>query len=241
MALKLFKYEDKPRDSNGFILTGKDRLYFFLNNPGWLKYYFSWRKTLIIKKNNPDATALDYELPWFTYGAIEWIRNYLRPDMRVFEYGAGGSTLFIGRRVKELISIDHYEPWYLTVLKEVENRRLNGVNIRLIEPEKGCKPGFLSNTFPEYRDYNFEKYVKAIDEYPDHYFDLVIIDGRAREACIGEAISKIRAGGYLLLDNSDRPNYSSALKSLDIYAREDFFGYGPFLDYFWNTTVWQIR
>lgn len=63
MALKLFKYEDKPRDSNGFILTGKDRLYFFLNNPGWLKYYFSWRKTLIIKKNNPDATALDYGLP----------------------------------------------------------------------------------------------------------------------------------------------------------------------------------
>ncbi|MBU6399666.1 MAG: hypothetical protein KGS61_05060, partial [Verrucomicrobia bacterium] len=36
---------------------------------------------------------LDLELPWFAYAAIDFLDRYLRPDMRVCEYGSGGSTL----------------------------------------------------------------------------------------------------------------------------------------------------
>jgi hypothetical protein len=34
-----------------------------------------------------------------------------------------------------------------------------------------------------------------------------LVDGRARKACIVHAIPKIKQGGYLIIDNSDRNYY----------------------------------
>ena len=50
-------------------------------------------------------TPLDLELPWFSYAAIDFLKQYLRADMRVGEYGSGGSTLFFARRTKSVFSI----------------------------------------------------------------------------------------------------------------------------------------
>ena len=36
---------------------------------------------------------LDRALPWISFGAIDFIGRSLRPDMTVFEWGSGGSTL----------------------------------------------------------------------------------------------------------------------------------------------------
>ena len=50
------------------------------------------------------------ELVW-TYPAIEFIDNLLRPDYQVFEYGGGHSTLWWARRVARVITIDHDREW----------------------------------------------------------------------------------------------------------------------------------
>src|SRR5258706_2236050 len=45
-------------------------------------------------------TPLDLEIPWFSYGAIDFLDQYLKPHMKVCEYVSGGSTIFFGKRVK---------------------------------------------------------------------------------------------------------------------------------------------
>jgi hypothetical protein len=40
------------------------------------------------------SSPLEIELPWISYAAIDFLDGYLKPDMTVYEYGSGGSTLF---------------------------------------------------------------------------------------------------------------------------------------------------
>lgn len=59
----------------------------------------------------------------------------------------------------------------------------------------------------DYLNYSFKKYVKSIDEYPDGYFDLILVDGRARPSCILHSIPKLKSGGLLVVDNAERSYY----------------------------------
>ncbi len=46
----------------------------------------------------PGATLrvlLDEGLPWITFPAMRWLHGHLRPSMSVFEWGSGGSTVFL--------------------------------------------------------------------------------------------------------------------------------------------------
>ena len=52
--------------------------------------------------------------------------------------------------------------------------------------------------------------MNAIDEIPG-LFDLIVIDGRAREACLDAALSRLSPGGIILFDNTNRRRYRSAL------------------------------
>ena len=61
---------------------------------------------------------------------------------------------------------------------------------------------------------SFERYVRAIDDYPDGHFHVVSVDGRARVACLERALAKIAPGGLLILDNSQRDRYKPALSRL---------------------------
>lgn len=71
-----------------------------------------------------------------------------------------------------------------------------------------------------YANASFEEYVKSIEEYPDESFDLVLVDGRHRSFCIPHAIPKVRPGGYLMLDNSDRRGYRDAISLMSDFKRD---------------------
>ena len=60
-----------------------------------------------------------------------------------------------------------------------------------------------------------EAYLAPLDQLSDSSIDLFLIDGRHRVESIKRAMDKIRPGGYLVLDNCDRPEYS---KSFEILA-----------------------
>ena len=103
---------------------------------------------------------------------------------RVFEYGSGGSTLWFAERVTELVLVEHDSAWYGQVTKSV--RLFTNSKIWLRVPSQtisGFEPA-RSLTFEEYREFNFKEYVESIHNFPDNYFDIVFIDGRAREACL---------------------------------------------------------
>ncbi|MDM8553379.1 hypothetical protein QUF75_01430 [Desulfococcaceae bacterium HSG7] len=61
---------------------------------------------------------------------------------------------------------------------------------------------------------SFQKYVCSIDQYPNEYFDVVLIDGRARPSCIYRGINKVSNGGLLILDNADCAYYSKGMNLL---------------------------
>ena len=81
-----------------------------------------------------------------------------------------------------------------------------------------------------------------IDFYPDNFFDLVIIDGAQRHTCMKQAIPKVRSGGYLLLDDSNRPDYLTNVELLKEWKRKDFLSPKPYVEgvrLLSPTTIWQ--
>jgi len=191
-------------------------------------YFFDTKDTPLYRKE-----------PWIVKGAIDWLSTYLNRDMVVFEWGSGGSTLFTAKRVKKIISIEHNYEWFLKTQIHLWLSGISNCQYKLIEPEDDT----LNNVFTlkykssseRHQHQNFEKYCKAIDSFPDNYFDLIFIDGRARDLCIEHAKNKIKPGGYLLLDNSERERYQSAINKLSDFKRTDFVSLGS------TTSIFQKK
>jgi hypothetical protein len=177
--------------------------------------------------------------PWMTYRSIRFLENYLRDGMSVFEYGSGGSTAFFLDRGCELVTVEHDGKWAAAVEDRLgDHPRWTN---HLVPPEGVDENGSPADPYTYVSGDNhlvFREYVRTIDAYDA--FDLVSVDGRARPAALRHAISKVRPGGVLLLDNSEREEYApgAALVDAQDWLREDLPGPGPYNDYFWQTTVW---
>lgn len=218
-------------------------IHLLLHETFQIKLAHLWVRSLL-----PGHNALNDKVQWITFKAKAWMESYLKPDMSVFEYGSGGSTLFLSRRINTLISVEHDKSWYRKVSSALSREKISNCEYILCEPEEkisgaifSCDCKTYTSALRKYAGMNFEKYVKSIEKYPGGSFDLVIVDGRARLSCIAHALSKIRPGGYLMLDNSERERYSDAISFLADYKRTDFFGIGPYSTYLWQTSVWKIE
>jgi len=188
--------------------------------------------------------------PWITFEAAEWLESFLsfrNKNAVGFEYGSGGSTVYLARHLKKLISVEHDKKWYKYISKILRDNIITNCEYLLIEPEKINDKNInisknmkkYTSAVPKYMGMTFEKYVKYIESFPDNIFDLIFVDGRARPSCILHAISKVRPSGYILLDNSERKLYQEVEKKLSNWERKDFFGPGPYNLYFWQTTIWK--
>lgn len=52
--------------------------------------------------------ALGNPIPWLTYPAIEFLKSYVRPGMRILEFGTGASTVwFVRRGCRVLVTISY--------------------------------------------------------------------------------------------------------------------------------------
>ena len=214
-------------------------------HPGEIRFARDWLRSLL-----PGHSPLDDELPWVTFRAIRWLKGYLRPEMKVFEYGAGGSTLFLAKRVRELVSVEHDETFHAVVAASLAKEGIHNCRLILIRPEKLSRENALglvydTTSFTSFGSGHagecFAKYVKAIDQYPDGYFDLVMVDGRARASCVRRALPKVKPDGALLLDNSERPGYAVARRLLDGFPCLDMFGIVPWNLDPYQTSVWRIE
>lgn len=208
------------------------------------QFFFPWLSSLI-RRNLLGHNALKDNVPWITFKARIWLENYLKPDMSVFEYSSGGSTIFISKRVKEVFSIEHDKDWYQIISNEIRNQHIDNCKLLLIEPETDLfnredysDPNNYISSLPIYLNMNFRRYVLSINEFPDEYFDLVFVDGRARPSCITNSIPKIKPGGYLMLDNSERERYSYGKKLLSEWPSKNYYGLLPYGIYT-ETTVWR--
>jgi hypothetical protein len=198
-------------------------------------------------KSRKIGYLLNAPSPWITFSALDFISERLDKEMKVFEYGSGGSTLFWLKWDPVIISIEHDPVWFEAVRRRLKPE--NRIEYRLVEPEKSeVEPGVNDPSDPYqyssesdlYRGYSFQKYVSQIDQYPDDYFDLVFIDGRARPSCILHSVKKIKKGGIIVLDNAERKYYTQkAGYLLKDFQHIEFAGCGPCYRWQWKTDIYK--
>lgn len=170
---------------------------------------------------NSSVSTFELQQPWIALNSISFLRRILRRDSRVFEYGSGGSTLFFAKRVREVFSVEHDRKWFENVQRKLVSENIKNVNLKFSEPslcdmdavDPSDPNGYMSGA-KELKDYSFEVYVKNIEVFPNEYFDIIFIDGRARTSCIKHSVPKLKKGGFLIIDDADREYYFKNTKVL---------------------------
>jgi glycosyltransferase involved in cell wall biosynthesis/SAM-dependent methyltransferase len=148
-------------------------------------------------------------IPWYTYPAIEFIEDKIESNFKVFEFGSGNSTLWWAEKVNEVISIESDGSWFNLINQQMPSN----VQLHLESDE--------------------QKYADFISQYPDRYFDLIVIDGANRNSCLNNSLNKLKDDGWLIFDNTDDHRYDRSLKILasNGYKRIDFWGLIPTYTY----------
>lgn len=206
-------------------------------------WYPLWRYTL----NRKDGLSVGR--PWITFASAAFLKRVLRPHMRVLEWGSGGSTVFFASRVQSLETVEHEADWYQHVASTLQARNLTNVNLHCIGPA-ALPPGEVrSKERPEdyytgnrqYLSCEFRAYASMADRFPDASFDLVSIDGRSRPACFQHGWTKVKPGGFLMLDDAQRAHYASIHEAMAQrrWTRIPFYGPGPYGGAFRFTCLWQ--
>ncbi len=204
--------------------------------PGTVGYLPAWLRSLASRQS-----PLDSQVPWIPYPALRYLEEHLNSGSHVFEYGGGGSTLWLAQRVGHLTTVEHHATWHSVIHKALEDRHASNVTLLLREPDLAGTSETAPNGFPYLSariSGSFEGYVRAIDEVPDGSLDLVIVDGRSRMAALKHAISKLRVGGLLMLDDSYRRRYEEAYRILGSWHRDEFCGIRPYSLSPSRTTFW---
>lgn len=162
----------------------------------------------IDKENNP--------IPWYTYPAIEYLKQLDFTNKTIFEWGSGYSSLFWAKRAKEVVSVESDKKWFNIINKNKFN------NLKIIFCEKK------------------DDYIKAIIN-QNKKFDVIVIDGEYRYECAKNAIKCLADGGMIILDNSDWfPKTIEILRSYGL-IQIDFNGFGPINNYTWTTSIFLSK
>jgi hypothetical protein len=133
--------------------------------------------------------------PWLAQGAIRFLNQALPRDGVGLEWGSGRSTQWFGSRLRRLVSIEMDEDWYRTVNGQTAG--LESVDLRHINIEHPID----EPSVPEYHP--VPQYVAVIEEFAVGSLDFVLVDGHYRQACVRAALSRVRPGGLLAVDNTD--------------------------------------
>ncbi len=156
--------------------------------------------------------------PWLSPVAIDFFDKFLDSDMIGLEYGSGYSTQFYAERVNKIVAVEHHKEWYQKIKSQLSEIGLKNVEYRHIP--KGQKRKLkTSELFPQLPasfelSSHYLKYFEYIKQYPNNYFDFIIIDGRARVESGLNAMPKLKSSGLLVLDNSERERYAPLVEIL---------------------------
>lgn len=178
--------------------------------------YRHWLQSLLAIYDIDALIRLD--VPWWTYDAIGKVEAFLqaRPNVRVFEWGSGASTVWLAKRAGSVVSIDHDAPWVEFSAPRLAEQGNAQVELVPADARPDPDPQFLSGK-PGYAGQTFRAYVDAIERH-EGLFDLIVIDGRARATCLEKAVGRLAQGGLIVFDNSHRSRYRKAIAASGLHA-----------------------
>ena len=194
----------------------------------------------------------DTIVPWYTYEAVLWLYQNARPEWNVLEWGAGASTIWFARHCAAVSSIESDEKWSIKIEEDfgIGDGEAAAKSEILFVPgqPKGSRPYYSNVT----KLYHVEAAETPIEAWAPQRYDIVSVDGRARNGCMYHAIADdlVKPGGYLLLDNSERKKYDLGRSFVPKDWHEmKFYGPGrgcPTLPGVtegrlrtWQTTIWR--
>lgn len=183
-----------------------------VKDPGQMRYLPKWARAL-------RRPTLESRMAWLPFRVISVLEQHLGPTSRVFEYGGGGSTVWFADRAGMVVTVEHDDDWFPILRDAVANLDQVAVLHRTAEG-------------------NYGGYVGAIDDFDDDSFDVVVVDGRERVRCLREAMPKVRPGGLLILDDSDRPRYAEAHVAAATWPSRTYSGLTPSKAIAGTSTVW---
>lgn len=182
-------------------------------------------------------------VPWIPYACCAFLGTLVKSRMQVFEFGSGGSTVYFARKNCHVISIEHDRVWFDAVQTRLQVEECTWIDLRFIPPGEECIGQDSSQPEHYYEPPcpgNYQEYASAIDRHPDQFFDIIMVDGTARPSCLQHAHTKLKRGGYLILDNSERQYYLQVVGDLfKSWERYTFWGCGPINLYMWECTIWR--
>lgn len=192
-------------------LAGSGILGMLEKRPGRLS---RWARSLFAIYDIDDMIRLD--LAWWTFDALEQVDAFLRarPGARVFEYGAGASTMWLSRRAGQVTFVEHDEGWMQLVKDRAKGRGNVEGMFRPPEAATGGADAAYGSGKPGYAGKTFRAYVEAIDSVPGD-FDVVVVDGRCRPQCLLAALRRVKPGGLIIYDNSGRRRYRPGIEAVD--------------------------
>ena len=201
-----------------------------------------WNRSLL-------RTPVEDGAPWITYAASNFLRHSLTDQMRVFEWGVGGSTICFAQQARELVSVEHDCKWAEEIRRVMQSVNCCSWTLFVVQPNGSgplvdadpADPDSYASSSQEYSGRSFREYASLIDRFPDQHFDIVFVDGRARPSCVMHAIPKIRRGGYLFVDDMERVRYAWVVKEMRRlgWRSHNFTGPAPYYSDFKCTGVWQ--
>ena len=138
-------------------------------------------------RENRPVDAAGRPLPWLPYALIHLLDDRLNDTLRVFEYGSGYSTLFFASRVATVNSVEHVAEW-----------------VSELEPYLPANASLAHAAG--------EAYALAPTQHAP--FDLILIDGIDRMACLQQALNCLSPGGVIVLDDTHREDYAAGLEEV---------------------------
>lgn len=146
---------------------------------------------------HPSSSKNIPTVPWLGSVVIEKLEKIIKKDFSILEHGSGGSTLWLAERANLVMSFENNISWYRSLKEKIPD------NVKLIY--NNWSPGIADN----WREY-----------FP---FDLLLIDGEPvteRNDWIVESKIMVKHGGYVVLDNANRPEYKVERDYLHMISEE---------------------
>lgn len=164
-----------------------------------------WLRSLFAIYDFDDLASLN--LPWWTFDAVDHVESFLskRRGARVFEWGSGVSTIWLAGLADEVITVEYDADFGALVKDRIGDS--DRIAVKIVPP---ASEGTIASSKPGFEGKYFDEYVAQIDNTKGQ-FDLVVIDGRAREACLAMVRDKLKPDGIIVFDDTKRRRYADAI------------------------------
>jgi Methyltransferase domain len=196
-----------------------------------------WAFSLTRAHDSIGISKLD--VPWWTYRSIDEVEAWLArrtDDVRAFEWGSGASTIWLARRVASVHSVEHHAQFGRMIQEQLA--KFPDAQLEIVDPVPSDTPA-IGSAKEGHGGLDFTDYVHRIDAVGG-MFDLIVVDGRAREACLTAAIPHLVDDGIIVFDNTLRRRYRAAIAAAPVTERA-FRGLTPTLPYPDQTSVLTLR